>query len=255
MPIMSSTSLERLAVGLRHVDRQVHDEAQSVAPQPNRSEPPQRSVRAKWAAGPQRYRWQAIGTVALLFVGGCAQAPSPRHQIQHYDLGPPQTAGLSANVQPSPSLVLKVLAVSASAALDSDDIAYRLVYANPNQARHYSGSEWTATPAQLMTERLRGKLAQTSHLLEGGDPEDAPLLKVELLDFSQRFDAPGHGQGVVSIRATLKTRTRLIAQRDFTASVPSATANAEGGATAIAQAADAVLDNLSAWATHSAAAQ
>jgi cholesterol transport system auxiliary component len=148
-----------------------------------------------------------------------------------------------------------VQAVSASPALDSDDIAYRLAYANPNQARRYSGSEWTATPAQLMTDRLRGKLAQTAQLLEAGDPEDTTLLKVELLDFSQRFDAPGRGQGVVSIRATLKTRTHLIAQRDFTASVPSPTANAEGGASAIAQAADAVLDNLTTWAAQSAAAR
>ena len=211
-----------------------------------------------------RYRGLFGSVVALLFIGGCAHAPTPRHQMQHFDLGPPQTSISSASSRPSPPsfqspqsspLVLKVLTVSASAALDSDDIAYRLVYANPNQARHYNGSEWTATPAQLMTDRLRGKLAQTAHLLDGGDPEDAPLLKVELLDFSQRFDAPGRGQGVVSIRATLKTRTRLIAQRDFTASIPSATANAEGGATAIAQAADVVLDNLSTWAAQSVAAQ
>lgn len=203
----------------------------------------------------QRYRWLTIGTAALVFVGGCAHAPTPRHQMQRFDLGPPETSAPSVTLQLPVLPSLKVLAVSASAALDSDDIAYRLVYANPNQALHYSGSEWTATPAQLMTDRLRGKLAHTTHLLEGGDPEDAPLLKVELLDFSQRFDAPGRGQGVVSIRATLKTRTRLIAQRDFTASVPSATANAEGGATAIAQATDVVLNNLSTWAAQSVVAQ
>ena len=252
MQIMSSTSLETLPEGPHKVHHKVPYAAQPDARQPCRSEPRRRQDKV------HRYRWVAISTAALLFVGGCAHAPTPRHQMQHYDLGPPQTSVSSADVQAHsspPSLVLKVLAVSASAALGSDDIAYSLVYANPNQARHYSGSEWSATPAQLMTDRLRGKLAQTARLLEGGDPEDAPLLKVELLDFSQRFDAPGRGQGVVSIRATLKTRTHLIAQRDFTASVPSATANAEGGAAAIAQAADAVLDNLSTWATHSAAAQ
>ncbi|MGI4982860.1 MAG: ABC-type transport auxiliary lipoprotein family protein [Janthinobacterium lividum] len=166
---------------------------------------------------------------------------------------PNASPNASPNLSPSspgavPLPLLKIVAVTAPTALDSDRMIYRLVYADPRQARRYAGSRWTATPAQLLTERLRNVLARQARILDGGDPErGAPLLKVVLLDFSQRFDAPGAGQGVVTVRASLLRDGHLLAQRDFAAAVPGATADAAGGATAMAAAADAVVRDIGVW--------
>lgn len=188
--------------------------------------------------------------LALLFGGCAAPKPPAQDRLVQYDLGPADVA-TSPDV-PSPGAVplplLKIVAVTAPTALDSDRMIYRLVYADPRQARRYAGSRWTATPAQLLTERLRNVLARQARILDGGDPErGAPLLKVVLLDFSQRFDAPGAGQGVVAVRASLLRDGHLLAQRDFAAAVPGATADAAGGATAVAAAADAVVRDIGVW--------
>ena len=211
----------------------------------------------------------ALAALSAMLLGGCVNAPSSGSRVLRYDLGPLPTlprantatpADGTANVGVSntpatPLPLLKVAAVTAPTALDNDNIAYRLVYADPRRSLHYGASAWTATPAQLMTERLRSKLASVARVLDGGDSEKAPLLRVELLDFSQRFDAPERGQGVVTIRASLKNpstshsdaQETLLAQRAFTAIVPGLSPDAEGGTAAIGEAADAVLDSLRLW--------
>ncbi|MGI4860126.1 MAG: ABC-type transport auxiliary lipoprotein family protein [Janthinobacterium lividum] len=192
--------------------------------------------------------------LALLLTGCAAPKPVAKERLVQYDLGPADVAPVpgappGGSVAGAPRLPpLKIVAVTAPTALDSDRMLYRLVYADPRQARRYAGSRWTATPAQLLTERLRDVLSRQAQILDGGDPErGAPLLKVALLDFSQRFDVPGAGRGVVVVRASLLRDGHLLAQRDFGATVPSPTADAAGGATAIAAAADAVVHEIGAW--------
>ncbi|MCY0389085.1 ABC-type transport auxiliary lipoprotein family protein [Robbsia sp. Bb-Pol-6] len=209
--------------------------------------------------------------LALLLAGCATPKPPATDRLAQYDLGPvdvapvpdtpPDTppdrragsagpfarpAAPSAGADPLPPL--KIVAVTAPSALDSDQMIYRLVYADPRQARRYAGSRWSATPAQLLTDRLRNVLSRQARILDGGDPErGAPMLKVALLDFSQRFDAPGAGRGVVAVRASLLRDGQVLAQRDFGATAPSATADAAGGAAAIAAAADAVARDIGAW--------
>lgn len=159
-----------------------------------------------------------------------------------------ETAAIWPPAPPRPVIpMLKVMAVTGPASLDSDQIPYRLTYADPHEAYSYVHSRWTAPPAQLLTERLRAGFSPRIRVLDGGDPDPVPMLKVELLDFAQRFDAPRQGVGVVAIRASYKVNGRLAAQREFSAAVPCRTADAAGGAAAIAAASDEVLDQLGVW--------
>lgn len=205
--------------------------------------------------------WLA-GAALVSAMAGCAVAPATPAQAVRYDLGvepsstlsassslPPPVSGAGQNAALAPPL-LKVVAVTAPSALDNDRIHYRLAYANALESRSYGASRWTATPAQMMTDRLRSALTTKFRVLDGGDSERAPLLKVELIDFSQRFNAPGESQGVVTVRASLKSGGKLLAQREFGASVPSTRADAEGGATAIAAATDHVMADILAWLGH-----
>jgi cholesterol transport system auxiliary component len=51
----------------------------------------------------------------------------------------------------------------------------------------------------------------------------------------------------VSVRATLTQQGRVVGQRSFAASAPAPSADASGGARALAAASDDVIAQLSAW--------
>jgi cholesterol transport system auxiliary component len=164
----------------------------------------------------------------------------------HYDLGAPPAAGATANALPTPPV--KVLAVAAPRSLETDAFAYRLSYVDAQRTGSYSDSHWTMPPAQLLTQRLRNALAARGPILSGADPVRAvPLLEVELTSFEQVFDAPEQSHGLVSVRATLTQQGRVVGQRSFAASAPAPSADASGGARALAAASDDVIAQLSAW--------
>ena len=82
--------------------------------------------------------------------------------------------------------------------------------------------------------------------------EDQDLLKVDIEDFSQIFDAEKSSRGVVQLRATLIGRdaagaTVLLGQKAFGVQVPAPSADAAGGARAIAMATDQALQQLNGW--------
>jgi len=68
-----------------------------------------------------------------------------------------------------------------------------------------------------------------------------------LTSFEQVFDAPEQSHVLVSVRATLTQQGRVIGQRSFAASAPAPSADASGGARALAAASDDVIAQLSAW--------
>jgi cholesterol transport system auxiliary component len=142
---------------------------------------------------------------------------------------------------------LKLLDVTAAPGLDSDQFVYRLAFSDTLRPRVYGSSRWSATPSQLLTQRLRSLLASRGGVLGGSDAVAAPLLKIELIDFEQVFDSPGTSRGVVSLRATLTQKGALFAQRTFDAEAPSVSADAQGGAGALADAGDAALAQLLVW--------
>ncbi|MEA3085705.1 MAG: cholesterol transport system auxiliary component [Paraburkholderia sp.] len=179
----------------------------------------------------------AFGVLAA----GCAGNPAVLSDIR-YDFGPPNPAA-SAGTQPA----VKVLDVSAPDTLESDKLIYRLSYADAQQTASYANSHWTMAPSQLLTQRLRSALSSRGTVLTGADGVRAPVLKVDLSEFEQVFDSQSESHAAITARATLTQNGKVLSQRTFIARAPSSSADAAGGAQALATASDDLVSQISAW--------
>ena len=175
-------------------------------------------------------------------VGADAPSATPRSVPSLGALAGKQSSSVAAR-----AVVVVVPDVSAPSDLDSDQMRYRLTYLNGQQARSYAASRWTMTPAQLLTQRLRARLAVQGAVLSNSGANSAPVLRVELIQFEQLFERPNVGRGVVSLRATLTRNGVLLAQREFFSAASAPTPDAAGGAQALAGASDAAISAVIAW--------
>lgn len=183
----------------------------------------------------------ALAMLTLAFAAGCAGNGAALSNVR-YDLGPAASV-VTAGTGPA----LKVLDVAAPDALDTDKFVYRLAYADAQRMAVYRDSRWTAPPAQLLTQRLRGALSSRGAVLEGTDGVRAPTLKVDLNEFEQVFDGQSQSYGAVTARATLMQDGKVLGQRTFVARAPSSTPDAVGGARALAAASDELVSQITAW--------
>jgi cholesterol transport system auxiliary component len=196
-----------------------------------------RSIHRLLSSGAALAMLFAFGVLAA----GCAGNPAAISDIR-YDLGPPNPA---ASAGPLPAV--KVLDVSAPDTLESDKLIYRLSYADAQQTASYANSHWTMAPSQLLTQRLRGALSSRGTVLTGADGVRAPVLKVDLSEFEQVFDSQSESHAAVTARATLTQGGKVIGQRTFIARAPSSSADAAGGAQALAAASDDLVAQIGAW--------
>lgn len=180
--------------------------------------------------------------IAVL-ISACATPAAP---IAVHDLGPLPTSSAST-ATPLPAFALGD--VTASAFLDNPAMFYRLAYADAQQPRAYAASHWAMPPAQLFEQRLKGRFGQAGYpLVSVSDGAlNVPLLHCELDEFSQVFDQPGSSKVVATVRVAVFQNRQLIAQRSFTQQRPAATADAAGGARALAIASDALIDDIITW--------
>jgi len=182
---------------------------------------------------------------AALALAACVS--NPPQTPAEYDFGP----GAAAREEP-PRLrrEITVAAVTAPAWLDSPVIVYRLAYRDASQPRSYVESRWVARPAELFTAQLRQRLAATTGsgvLVPADGVRTAVTLRVELQEFSQVFDAPDRSRALVRVRGVLVAEGRLVAHTSFSTDQPAPSADAAGGARALALAADAAIDQLIGW--------
>ena len=184
----------------------------------------------------------AFAALAIL-LGACASKGPTQ---AHFDFGPlPQAAAVaSAGIAP-----LIVADMTGPASLDSERMQYRLLYADARQLRPYAYNQWTATPLQLLTQRLKARIAQSGvKVLSTTDAASgAMLLRTELDDFAHNFDSATASQGTITLRASVFAAHKLVDQKSFTRSVAAPTADAAGGARALADAADALSGDILAW--------
>jgi cholesterol transport system auxiliary component len=192
--------------------------------------------------------------LTLVLLAGCSIGPAPRDAVATYDFGPEQArpAGNPARI---PGTLL-VPNATAPAWLDSTALVYRLAYQDASRHQTYAATRWAAPPPQLFTQRLVARLTADSEggVVTAGDGVRADhALRVEVLDFTQVFDAADRSRASIRVRATLVDlqKRSVVAQRTFSAEPPAATANAEGGARALASGADAVVGEIIAWAATS----
>jgi cholesterol transport system auxiliary component len=185
----------------------------------------------------------AIAGAALL--AGCASnGKGPSNAL--YDFGA-ASAPAAATGAPLPALV--VSDVTGAAGLDSERMFYRLNYADPLQARSYANSRWSSSPLQMLTQRLKSRIAQAGvKVLSTADASaGVPLLRVELDDFTHTFDSTTKSYGQVVLRASLFDGHTLVDQRTFSRKTDASSADAAGGAHALAASTDALASDVLAW--------
>lgn len=186
----------------------------------------------------------ACAAAALLALPGCSTV-GETGQAALYDLGP-----LPGNGPALPALPpLSVAGVQVPAWLDNSVMVYRLHYANSQQPRPYSLARWAMTPGQLLTQRLKARIAQAGGVaLSASDGAlEVPVLRIEADDFSQHFESPAQSTAHVALRASVFRGRALVAQRSFAQQVPAPSPDAAGGAAALAKASDAAIADVVAW--------
>lgn len=184
---------------------------------------------------------------AALALGACASKGQPTVQ---YDFGPlPAATAAAAPASASNIGAIIVADVSGPAALDSERMHYRLLYADARQSRPFAYNQWTVTPLQLLTQRIKTSLSHGGvKVLSTTDAAaSATVLRMEVEDFAQNFDTATSSQGVLRLRASVFRNHRLVDQTTFSSSKPAPTADAAGGARALADASDAVAADLLTW--------
>lgn len=186
-------------------------------------------------------------TVSALLLAGCASGSKAPAAVT-YDFGSPVRPMVStAAATAMPALV--ITDVTGNPAFDSERMYYRLNYADPLQARPYASSRWSTTPLQLLTQRFKSRVGQAGvKVLSATDASTGvPLLRIDLDDFTHSFDSTSASYGEVVLRASLFQGRILADQRTFTRKVAAPTADAGGGARALAAATDAVAADLIVW--------
>jgi cholesterol transport system auxiliary component len=190
---------------------------------------------------------RSIAAFALILASaGCSLAPAPGPVVTNYDFGPAPEGRQGAGLRQA----LLVHDVGAPAWLDSPFIYYRLAYQDATRPQAYADSRWVTSPAELFSNRLRGRLVASGGggIIQPGDDARARYaLRVDLEEFIQVFDAPGKSRAVVRFRASVMGNRSLVAQRSFSVERPARTPDAEGGARALIGASDEAIDQLMVW--------
>ncbi len=191
-------------------------------------------------------RSAAIAMVAGTLLAACATS-SPSMAL--YDLGPLRSSGAQTATPSAPLPAISIADIEAPAWLDSQMMFYRLNYANDLQPRPYSSSKWAMPPAQLFAQRLKSSLSRAGGVVVSASDGaiNLPILQLEADDFSQSFESAGQSSAQVAIRASLFDGRVLRAQKMFVKQVPAASADAQGGAAALAAASDAIISEIGTW--------
>ena len=194
-------------------------------------------------------------TLALM---ACSSLPQPPVRAEVYDFGPGQRAA-SAPAAPAAARAIVLADVVGTGMPDADSgLNYRLAYANAQQLRPYRDPRWSQPPAQLLAQALRERLGQGRAVLtEGGmgvrltDGARPDVLRLQLEEFSQVFDAPQTSHALVRLRASLARSThggeRLLSQGIFVVQRPAATPDAADDVKALAEAAGQLADEVAQW--------
>jgi len=155
--------------------------------------------------------------------------------------------GAAAQAAGIPALV--VSDVSGPASLDTQRMFYRLMYADARQSRPYAYNNWSVTPLQLLSQRLKARIAQSGvKVVSTSDAAGGlPLLRLEADEFSQNFDTATQSSASITLRASVFRNHKLVDQRTFSRTARAPSADAAGGASALAESTDGIAADILAW--------
>lgn len=184
-----------------------------------------------------------VPALCLLMLAGCASHGEPPNVLYDFGAAPPAQATSTLGG------TLIVTDVTGAVALDSDRMFYRLNYADPLQARSYAGSRWSTTPLQMLTQRVKTRLSQAGAKVLGvtDAANGVPILRMDVDNFVQAFDGVGSSHAELTVRASLFRGHALVDQKTFTRRADAASADAAGGARALAEVSDAASADMVAW--------
>jgi len=189
--------------------------------------------------------------LTLLALSGCSLTGTRVPTNARFDFGPQDAQTLDAS--PPAGVQLVVYDITAPPWIDGSLMYYRLAYRDAARPMPYAQNGWVMSPAALLTQRLRLRLASSSgdeFLHVGTDRPHKYVLRAELVEFEQIFDRPDHSRGVLRLRATLEGDATW-AQRTFLIEKSAPTADAPGGVTALSQCADELAVSIDAWISQS----
>lgn len=139
--------------------------------------------------------------VLAFLLAGCATLQPTT--VRTYDFGSSMAAAHSPVRLAAP---ISIPQVSAPGWLRGPALVYRLGYLVPPRPQIYALSRWVAPPAELITLRLRERVAAVNagFTVSGLDGDaNGYLLEVTLEQFSQVFESPMASRCTVQLRATL----------------------------------------------------
>ena len=186
-------------------------------------------------------RLHQFAPLLAVLLTACSTLPE-RNALAIYDFGLPAQRLVSTVPWNQIALELR-----APAWLEAPGMAYRLAYEDPLRWRTYADSRWADGPALLLTQRLRQQRGLTA------TPPAPCQLRLELQEFAQWFMQPQQSRGVLQVSVTLLDAGRqLLAEKQWRIEQDASTADARGGAHALAAAGTAFGEQLADWLEHNA---
>jgi cholesterol transport system auxiliary component len=184
--------------------------------------------------------------VLALAVAGCASNKNTGANTQ-FDFGP--LGAPAATVAKAPLAAIIVMDATGSPTFENERMVYRLNYNDPLQARTYANSRWSANPLLLVTQRIKSRLAQAGvKVLSATDSStNIPILRLEVDEFSHAFASTTASEGRLILRASLFNGHALFDQKTVMRATPAPSADAAGGAHALAASTDGAAADILAW--------
>ena len=200
----------------------------------------------------QRFRAMGSGLFALALCGCSVLSPTATPPPAFYSLNGAQGVAVAAASPASASAAQPTLIINpprAAAGFDSQRIIY---LREAHKLEYFANSEWVDPPARMLGTLLVASLQATGAfravVLAPGTAVGEMRLETEIIRLQQEFQTrPSRVH--FTLRATLldeKTR-RVMAWREFDATVPSATDDPYGGVLAANEAVQTVLKDLAAF--------
>ncbi|MFA7292015.1 MAG: ABC-type transport auxiliary lipoprotein family protein [Rhodocyclaceae bacterium] len=173
----------------------------------------------------------ALAPVFLL--AACMGGGRSSSDVAIYDLGPPATV-LAGAATASTGVAIEI---RLPGWFDATNMAYRLAYQDSQRLFSYTQARWAGTPATLLQQRLRQRLAVVS----GGA---TCTLRLELDEFSQVFSASSQSTVLIQGEALMLGKGRtLLARQKIRIEAP-AGKDAASGALALSAATDTLASQL-----------
>ena len=163
------------------------------------------------------YKLMVVGL--MLVLAGCSSAP--RKEFARYDFGDTRAVVAAEAASGAP------IEVSAVSWLSATDMHYRLLYAEPQRRRTFTGSRWAAPPADLLARALR----RQSVAVAGGGCR----VHLVLDELEQRYESAGAGFMQLDVHAAVMPQRgeTVLARKLFSLREAATAPDAAAGAAAM----------------------